>query len=383
MAAGSVETLPAAPCHESGKQHQNARRNIRCAALPFAEAAEFLLPVMDAPSRQCAHGNETLPSRLVAVGTVAVISGLILLGMRRSSAVNIIIVSITVLSLATFAVLCLPEALSKASENLAPVFPTDRASFAGLLQACALMFVAYTGYGRIATMGEEVKEPEKMIPRAILAALAVTALIYIAVCLAAVGSYGAAELGEVTRAEAAPLESVLKSLEYPHAAKLVAAGAMTAMLGVLLNLLLGLSRVILAMGRRGDVPQIFARVNREGNVPAPAVAAVTLIVAGLCAVGDVKLTWSFSAFTVLFYYALTNLAALRMPKEQRRYSPVFPWMGLISCLFLAFWVEWRVWLSGLGVIAIGLIWHYVAVRRSRGRRRVSPGIPPNDENRKR
>jgi basic amino acid/polyamine antiporter, APA family len=77
---------------------------------------------------------------------------------------------------------------------------------------------------------------------------------------------------------------------------------------------------------------------------------------------DVKVTWSFSAFTVLIYYAITNLAALRLPKSKRLYSPVFAWSGLAACLFLAFWVERQIWLIGLGLIIVGLIWHAVAER---------------------
>jgi APA family basic amino acid/polyamine antiporter len=137
---------------------------------------------------------------------------------------------------------------------------------------------------------------------------------------------------------------------------------MTAMLGVLLNLILGLSRVLLAMGRRGDAPPVVARLNTSRTTPRVAVIVVGAAIGGLTLLGNVKTTWSFSAFTVLIYYALTNLAALRLPREQRRYSPGIAWAGLIACLSLAFWVEWRVWAVGLGLIACGLLWH-IAARR--------------------
>src|SRR5690606_13476539 len=128
-------------------------------------------------------------------------------------------------------------------------------SFPGFLEACALMFVAYTGYGRIATMGEEVKHPEKNIPRAIMVVMILTAVLYGTVAFAAVGSLGADALGRSVLQHAAPLEVVLETLGHHRAATWVGAGAMTAMLGVLLNLILGLSRVVLAMGRRGDLPR--------------------------------------------------------------------------------------------------------------------------------
>jgi APA family basic amino acid/polyamine antiporter len=135
----------------------------------------------------------------------------------------------------------------------------------------------------------------------------------------------------------------------------MAIGAVTAMLGVLLNLVLGLSRVALAMGRRGDLPGVFARVGGGGTRPTPAVLGVGLVIAAVTAVGSVTLAWSFSAFTVLLYYALTNLAALRLPKAERRYHPLVAWLGLAGCLGLAFWVEWLVGLVGLVVVGAGLL----------------------------
>src|SRR5690606_24398038 len=133
--------------------------------------------------------------------------------------------------------------------------------------------------------------------------------------IAAIGAYGAAPLGEATQKDAAPLETVLQSLGHPAVAKFVGLGAMTAMLGVLLNLVLGLSRVALAMGRRGDLPAIFSGLNKAKTTPVAAVIGVGVIITALALIGNVKLTWSFSAFTVLVYYAITNLAALRLPEK--------------------------------------------------------------------
>jgi APA family basic amino acid/polyamine antiporter len=118
------------------------------------------------------------------------------------------------------------------------------------------------------------------------------------------------------------------------------------MLGVLLNLILGLSRVMLAMGRQGDLPPLFARVSVDGGI----------LVAILAAFGSVESAWAFSAFSVLIYYAITNLAALRLPREQRMFPPWIAIGGLAACLFLAFWVPVRIWLVGFGLIAIGLAW---------------------------
>ncbi|NER08110.1 MAG: amino acid permease, partial [Okeania sp. SIO3C4] len=232
---------------------------------------------------------------------------------------------------------------------------------ASLLQAAALMFVAYTGYGRIATLGEEVKEPRRTIPRAIALTMLVTCLLYIsiAVVTVVVGQEVINKLSTADVSLAAPLEVIARvgGLGVPVIPKLIAIGAVTAMLGVLLNLILGLSRVLLAMGRRRDVPKIVARLNSEQTTPYIAVIVVGVAIAFLVLIGDVKTTWSFSAFNVLIYYAITNFAALKLSAEERLYPKWLGWVGLAACLFLAFWVEQQIWLVGLGLILVGLIWH--------------------------
>ena len=128
----------------------------------------------------------------------------------------------------------------------------------------------------------------------------------------------------------------------------------------MLNLILGLSRVLLAMGRRRDMPNIFARLNDSGTTPIPAVIAVSAIISVLVLIGNVKTTWSFSAFTVLIYYSITNLAAFSLPSQSRLYPKWLSLIGLSACVFLAFWVEPFIWQVGLALIFAGLIWHAVA-----------------------
>jgi APA family basic amino acid/polyamine antiporter len=234
-----------------------------------------------------------------------------------------------------------------------------------LLHASALMFVTYTGYGRIATLGEEIRAPQRSIPKAIFITLLVTMALYAAVAIVAVAAVGAPRMAEAASAAAAPLEVVARGFGVPGIAWLVAAGAVTAMLGVLLNLLLGLSRVLLAMSRRGDMPRGLARLDGEHVSPRRAVGVMGAVIAALVLTGSVQTTWSFSAFTVLIYYALTNLAALRLPAESRLYSRWVPVCGLVSCLGLAFWVEPTIWYSGLVLIGVGSLWHVVARRNPR------------------
>lgn len=301
----------------------------------------------------------------LAIGAVAVLTILVLSGIKRSNAANIGIVSVTLFSLLGFVGAGLISIDGNSWDHLtpffAPVSPQD-SPVAGFLQACALMFVAYTGYGRIATLGEEIRDPYRNIPRAIVATLLISMTLYVAVGLVGIVIAGAAVLAEGTTQQAAPLEVVARRLSVPGIAILVAVGAITAMLGVLLNLILGLSRVALAMGRRGDLPPQLTKLSASSATPWLAVVLVSVVIAGLVLLGDVKTTWSFSAFTVLVYYALTNLAALRLSDEERLYPRVVPWGGLIACLFLAFWVDMQVWMTGLGLIAVGLLWRQAARR---------------------
>jgi APA family basic amino acid/polyamine antiporter len=278
----------------------------------------------------------------LAVGTVVILTAIVLSGIRLSNRVNIVIVSITLASLTAFVVAGLPAvSTSGLTMQIQPM---------SLLHACALMFVAYTGYGRIATLSEEVVEPHRTIPKAIILTLVISMLVYVAVATVAVGAAGADKLQAATVKNAAPLEIVSRGFPL-RVHWLVSLGAMTAMLGVLLNLLLGLSRVLLAMGRRGDMPSFLSSVT-------PSVLAVGGVVTALAATGSVKTTWTFSAFTVLIYYAVTNLAALRLPANERLYGKRWAWAGLIACLGLAFAIEWQVWSAGLGVLAVGLLWHW-------------------------
>ncbi len=295
-----------------------------------------------------------------------IISGLILLfimtylvsgGISRSNLANKIIVGITLVGL-----ICL-IAVATGVEGL-PVDGVFAAStdvsIDKILYASALMFVAYTGYGRIATLGEEVKNPEKTIPRAIITAMGLIVLIYLLVTLTAIHVMGVEEFGKTIDGEAAPLVKVAEVLNMPLIKGIVALAAITAMLGVLLNLILGLSRVMLSMARRGDVPNSIANIRQKDQSPVKAVWFTAAIIALLVLSGNVVFTWSFSAFTVLIYYSITNLAALYLPVGKRLYPRWVSFAGMFSCVFLAFWIDPFVWMLGLGVLVAGLIWHYFA-----------------------
>lgn len=299
----------------------------------------------------------------LAIAAVLMITLLAWSGLHWSARINGILVFVTILSLLAFvAVVGLSGHGGRDRGLTGPTAVIAAGSDVGpFLEACALMFVAFTGYGRIATLGEEVHHPERTIPLAILITLGLAMMLYMAVAWAVIQAVDPASLREFVQRQPAPLETISQRYSRGWLPRMVAAGALTAMLGVLLNLVLGLSRVALAMGRRRDLPEAFARVDAHGRAPTVAVIGVGFVIGLLVLTGDVKTTWSFSAFTVLVYYAITNLAALQLKAIERRFPPLVPILGLLSCLSLAFWVDRPVWIFGLTLIALVLFWQQCVV----------------------
>ena len=305
-----------------------------------------------------------IPRILLGVAIVTTLTAIVAGGIRRSNWINAVIVSFTLLVLVAFVLIGAPTAIANGGSRFLPFLASDADGVGALLHGTALMFVAYTGYARIATLGEEIRSPGRSIPRAILVTLIITMILYVSVVAVSVGIIGADGLSEATRGAAAPLEVVAEQFAVPGITWLVVVAAITAMASVLLNLLLGLSRVMLAMGRRGDLPSWLARVDDRRKSPRRAVLVTGALITGLVLTGSIQTTWSFSAYTVLVYYALTNLSALRLPSTRRLFPRIIPVFGLLSCLGLAFWVEPAVWIVGLGLTVLGLAWHLFAASRA-------------------
>ncbi len=303
---------------------------------------------------------EVIPAVIPAAGLIilTLMTFLVSGGISRSNTANKYIVSATLIGLA---VLVLAVYGSEGISAQPVIDSFDDFEINSLFYASALMFVAYTGYGRIATLGEEVSNPSKTIPRAIIFCMLLIVAIYFVVAMAALQVLGAEAFGKTIEGEAAPLMVVAQAVNVPGVGFIVSVAAITAMLGVLLNLILGISRVILAMARRGDLPGKLSEINRNQS-PVYAVIKTGVIIGIFVLTGDVALTWSFSAFTVLIYYSITNLSALFLSADQRLYPRIIPIMGLFGCLFLAFWVEPAIWITGLALLGAGLIWHIAAQR---------------------
>lgn len=271
-------------------------------------------------------------------------------GVRRSNRVNGVLVALAVAALLVFVMFAAAtggvtdgETGGASSTALTAMPPAALDVFA----AAALMFVAYTGYGRVATMGEEVQHPRRTIPRAIIATVLVVTALYLAV------GWALLQLPAPASAQQGLAAWMTAGLWQ----QLVMIGAVIAMAGVVLNLILGVSRVILAMARRHDAPAALARLNADRSSAPAAVWTTALVMLLLVAAGNLKLAWSFSAFTVLVYYSITNLAALQVPAAQRFVPRWVSVLGLLSCLALALFVDINVLCFGSAIVVVGWLLH--------------------------
>lgn len=303
--------------------------------------------------------------QLVVPGALAIVIMALVVtleGVRRSNRVNAAVVGITLAGLLAWimAWFTLGSVAAPPAGALTPAAPsTAKQGF----EAAALLFVAFTGYGRVATLGEEVHHPRRTVPRAVLLTVGVCMLVYAAVAVAAVHAVSGQTFAAFSQAGRGPLQAVAAAAGLPNWISLsLAVAAVAALFGVVLNLLLGLSRVALAMGRRGHLPRRFAAIDASGNSPAAAVMLCALIVAGFTAWGSIRGAWSLSAVTVLLYYGLTNAAALRIPASQRYIPRGVSWLGLTGCLGLSAFVQWRYAATACVVIALALVVHGLTAR---------------------
>jgi APA family basic amino acid/polyamine antiporter len=221
---------------------------------------------------------------------------------------------------------------------------------AGVLQAAGLLFFAFAGYARIATLGEEVRDPARTIPRAIRWSLGITLAVYVTVAVTMLSVLGP----ELARS-GAPLADAVRAVGAQRFEPVVRIGAAVAALGSLLSLILGVSRTGLAMARDGHLPSALAAVHPRFGVPHRAEVAVGALVAVVAAVADVRAAIGFSSFAVLLYYAITNASAWTLSPSPT--SRMIPAAGLAGCLALVVTLPHGAAVAGLAVVLLGAaIW---------------------------
>ncbi|MEU4771466.1 APC family permease [Micromonospora sp. NPDC023644] len=296
-------------------------------------------------------------ARLVAVGAVLAVTAVNLRGIGKTATATKVLVGVV---LAVLALVAVAGAVGGdvSLDRLGDLDGGGR----GVLTAAGLLFFAFAGYARIATLGEEVRDPERTIPRAVPLALGVVLAVYLVLAVVAVGVLGADRLA----GSAAPLADVVTAAGLPGLAWLVRAGATVAVTGVLLSLLAGVGRTALAMARRRDLPGALATVHPVHRVPHRAELAVAAVVVLIVLLGDVRDAIGFSSCTVLVYYAITNAAALTLGRDPGRRLPVraLAALGLIGCLLLAVNLPLSSVLAGAAVLAVGALWYALRLHRA-------------------
>ena len=275
----------------------------------------------------------------IAVAAVVALTAVNYAGIQKSALLTRVIVAVVLAVLAAVVVIV----LGFGQVDCARLALGDDLSVRGVLQAAGLLFFAFAGYARIATLGEEVRDPARTIPRAIPIALGITLVVYAVVAVAVLTEVGSTGLAS----SSAPLADAVRAAGFPGFEPVVRAGAAVAALGSLLALTLGVSRTTLAMARDRHLPHALAALHPRFNSPHRAELAVGAVVAVVAAVVDVRGAIGFSSFAVLLYYAIANAAAWTLGRK------VIPAIGLGGCLLLAFLLPVTSVLVGAGVVLVG------------------------------
>lgn len=293
--------------------------------------------------------------RGIAIAAVAALTWANLRGITRTALLARVLLGATLLTLTIALIVCF------ATEARVPDPSATAGGVGGLLgvlQAAGLLFFAFAGYARIATLAEEVRRPE-MLGRAILIALGIAITIYTLVALALL-----LVLGTDLAHQPTPVAAAATIAGGEWAGTVVRIGAAAACLGALLALLAGVGRTTLAMAREHDLPVTLTSVHPTYRVPDHAQLAIAAAIVVLICLADVRTAIGFSSFGVLVYYAITNLAAYRQPPEQRRWPRALNIAGLVACTALALALPIGSVLAGATVLLVGAAVRWLLRRAS-------------------
>jgi APA family basic amino acid/polyamine antiporter len=282
-------------------------------------------------------------ARPVAVAAVLVLTAVTYCGITRTARLTRVLLAGSLTALAVLVAALLSRA---APDTLVP--EAGPVGVGAVLQAGGLLFFAFAGYARIATLAEEVRDPARTIPRAVSVALPLAVLLYAVVGAGVLAVLGPTRLARST----APLADAVRASDWPGLAWVAVAGAVVAGLGALLALVAGVARTALAMAREGDLPRALAAVHPRFRTPHRAEVALAVLVSAAVLTVDLRSVIGFSSFGVLLYYAVANAAAWTLPAGRRPHR-VVPATGLAGCLVLAATLPAASVLTGLGVLLAG------------------------------
>jgi len=286
-------------------------------------------------------------ARPLAILAVAALTAINLRGVVKTARATRAIVAIV---LACLVLVVLASAFG-GTADFARALPEAPLNGYGVLQAAGILFFAFAGYARIATLGEEVADPARTIPRAIPVALGIAFAVYALVAVCALAAVGATSLA----ASVAPLAAAVEQGRWAALSPVVRMGAAVASLGVLLSLLAGVSRTAFAMASNGDLPRFLASVHPRRRIPHRAELAACALTIIVVAIADVRNAIGFSSFAVLVYYAIANASALTLAAHERRWPRALAGVGLAGCALVAVSLPPQTVLAGVAVLGAGIV----------------------------
>jgi APA family basic amino acid/polyamine antiporter len=279
-------------------------------------------------------------------------------GITKTAGLARVLVTLTLLALGTVVVAIFLWGNPHES-NLTDWNAGSNGGIYGVLQASGLLFFAFAGYARIATLSEEVRDPKRTIPRAIPIALGITVAVYAIIAVTILAASGADQIAGAT----APLVTAVESAGVGEIALIVRLGGTIAATGALLALIAGIGRTALAMARNRDLPSWLAAVHPDFRVPHHAEIALAVVVSTVVLLVDLRGAIGFSSFGVLIYYAIANASAWTQESPQRQWPRALNAIGLIGCLVLVATLPVSSILAGLAMFAIGLAGRFLVLRR--------------------
>lgn len=295
-------------------------------------------------------------TELVAILAITALTTVNYFGITRTAVLTKILVTAVLTVLVIAVVLGLTGSSVPAVDGLGSF--TENGWY-GILQSAGLLFFAFAGYARIATLGEEVVRPERTIPRAIVSALGIALLVYTLVAVTLLTVLGP----ELLASSSAPLVDLVVASGHSWASPVMRIGAGLAALGALLALIAGIGRTSLAMARHRDLPSYLAAVHPRYSVPHRAEITLAVIVCVLVLTVDLRDAIGFSSFGVLLYYLVANLSAFTQDAEHRRYPRALQVIGSIGCVVLIATLPVPSIVVGTGVVALGVGYRLLRVRQ--------------------
>jgi len=294
-----------------------------------------------------------LPMIPVAVSFPLLLTILNIIGVKQSSILN------TLLNVLKLSVLFLFIAIGLSHLNFNYYIPFMPNGVEGILRGAALIFFAFIGFGRAPTAAEEIKNPEKTIPRSIILALSFSAVVYVLTGFVTIGleNYQALSQSGAPIADAAARIAEVFWLKI-----LVSVAAIAATLSVLLTTLIGVSRVTYAMARDNDLPKFLGKVHNRFHTPHLAIVLTGVATAIFPLIGDIQQTASVTNFGALFVYSIVNLSAIflvRKSSSRTNLRAIPLYIGFVSCVMLMLFLNWQSWVIGVVWIAVGFTYYWI------------------------